>query len=185
VGSEGDQSRNLGGADEEGEASGGGEEAGGDREDGLEMFDGAEGDEVGGREASGHGFSAVRDYIDVGQCKCAGDFAEEGGLFVVRFDEGQLDLGRPDFERQAREAGAGADVDSKLRAASFELRVRQGCSKDLGDGRWIGGGGCTHDICPSGEEMASKEKRFAEMSCHDRFWIADSSEIDARIPAQQ
>lgn len=36
-------------------------------------------------------------YIDVGQCKGARDFAQEGCFFLVGLDQGQGDLRRPQF----------------------------------------------------------------------------------------
>jgi hypothetical protein len=98
----------LGGGDEEGEASGGGEEAGGDGEDMGEALDGAEGDYV--ECACGKGLGASVLYIDVRQCKGAGDFAEEGGFLVVGFDEGEGDVRGPEFYWNPGEAGAGAQV---------------------------------------------------------------------------
>ena len=38
-----------------------------------------------------------RDYIDVGQCKFVGHFAEERGFLVIRLDESELDLRGPEF----------------------------------------------------------------------------------------
>jgi len=61
-------------------------------------------------EGGGEGFGAGVLYIDVGQCKGAGDFAEEGGLLVVGLDEGEGDLRGPEFYGEAGESGAGADV---------------------------------------------------------------------------
>jgi len=98
----------LGGGDEEGEASGGGEEAGGDGEDMGEALDGAQGDYV--ECACGKGLGASVLYIDVRQCKGAGDFAEEGGFLVVGFDEGEGDVRGPEFYWNPGEAGAGAQV---------------------------------------------------------------------------
>ena len=95
----------LGGADQEGEAAGGGDQGGGDGEDGFETFDGAKGDYV---ERCGEGFGASVLYIDSGQCKSAGDFAEEGRLLVIRLDQGQGDGRRPELDGEAGESGAGA-----------------------------------------------------------------------------
>ena len=96
----------LGGTDQEGEAAGGGEQVGGGGEDGLEALDGSQSDDVGlgGRQ----GFGAGGDYIYVRQCKGADDFAQEGGFFVIRLDQRQGDRGRPDFQRQSREASSAA-----------------------------------------------------------------------------
>lgn len=58
----------------------------------------------------GDGFSAGVLYIDIRQCKGADDFAEEGGLFLVGLDQGEFDVRGPEFERDAGESGAGAQV---------------------------------------------------------------------------
>jgi hypothetical protein len=58
----------------------------------------------------GEGFSAPGHYIDMRQCKCADNFAEEGGFLMIRFDEGQVNFGPPDFEGQTGEASSGAEV---------------------------------------------------------------------------
>jgi hypothetical protein len=71
------------------------------------VFDGAEGDYV---EGLGDGFGAGVLYIDARQCKGADDFAQEGGFLVIGFDEGEGDVGGPEFYRDAGEAGAGAYV---------------------------------------------------------------------------
>jgi len=59
------------------------DEAGGDGEDGVELFDGAEGNEVGG----GWGERFGADVFDLGlEMEGAQDLAEEDGLGVVGFD---------------------------------------------------------------------------------------------------
>ena len=98
----------LGGGDQECQASGGGEEGGGYGEDVWEALDGAEGYDVEG--GWGESFGAGVLYIDVRQCKGAGDFVEEGGFLVVGLDEGEGDVGGPEFDGDAGEAGAGAQV---------------------------------------------------------------------------
>jgi hypothetical protein len=82
-------------------------------EDGGEVLYGAEGYDVGAGEvgAGGEDFGSVGDYIDVGQYKCAGDFAEENGLLVIRFDQRQVDVRGPDLQGKGGETGAGADVE--------------------------------------------------------------------------
>jgi hypothetical protein len=74
----------------------------------VEFFYGAEGDDLG---AAGVVFGASGEDFDVGQFKSADGFAEECGLFLVGVDHGQAQIGIPDFNGQAREAGARADVD--------------------------------------------------------------------------
>jgi len=74
----------LGGGDQEGEATEGSEQSLGGSEDVGEALDGAESHDIEGSQ--GEGFGADVLYIDVRQCKSAGDFAEEGYFFVVGFD---------------------------------------------------------------------------------------------------
>jgi hypothetical protein len=97
----------FGGTDQEGQAAGGGYQGGGGGEDGGEVFDGAEGDYV---EGARDGFGAGVLYIDVRQCKGAGDFAEEGGFLVVGLDQREGDSRGPEFDGEAGETGAGAYV---------------------------------------------------------------------------
>ena len=80
---------------------------------GFEVFYGSEGYYFGTGEVGtgGQDFGAVGDYIDVGQCKCAGHFAEEGCFLVIGFDEGQVDVRGPEFQGEGGESGAGADVE--------------------------------------------------------------------------
>ena len=99
----------------------------------METLYGSEGYEVGaGAETGGHDFGTVGHYIDVGQCKCAGYFAEEGGLLVIRFDQREVDVRGPELQGKGGESRAGADVENarssggvgvpgKLRAG-FRLR---------------------------------------------------------------
>ncbi len=77
----------LGGSYQQGQGCAGSQESYGLGEDGFEALYGSEGYYIGvGAEAGGDDFGSVGDYIDVGQCKCAGHFAEEGGFLVIRFD---------------------------------------------------------------------------------------------------
>lgn len=88
--------RELGLADEKGETALRGHEGCGREQDMVETLDGTQGHEGGGggREVLG----AAGEYIDVRQCKCADGFAQEGYFFVVRFDQGDLRVRRPDFQ---------------------------------------------------------------------------------------
>src|SRR5260370_10499137 len=78
------------------------------------MFCGSEGYYFGWGKAGagGQSFGLVGDYIDVGQCKCAGYFAEEGGLLVIRFDQREVDVRSPELQGKSGESGAGADVEN-------------------------------------------------------------------------
>ena len=101
--------RELGLADEKGEAALRGHQGCGREKDMVEALDGTQGHEGGGggREV----FGPAGEYIDVRQCKCADSFAQEDYFFVVRFDQGDLRLRRPDFQGYAGEAGTGAEID--------------------------------------------------------------------------
>lgn len=131
------------------------------------MLYGSEGDDVG---LGGEGFGAGGYYIDVRQCKGTDDFAKKGGFLVIRFDEGQGDVRRPDFDRKAREAGAGTDVEDGA-------WVVCGCAGVSGRGRPI------HTSCV-GKKVAGEKKRFSEMAGHDLVGVADRGEVDAGIPAE-
>jgi len=95
-------------------------------EDGFEFLNRAESDEVGGRErwaeAISDGFGTAGHYIDVHQCKSAGHFAEECGFLVVGLDQDELDRRGPEFERNGRESGAGADVEDTDASCFFVRR---------------------------------------------------------------
>ena len=75
----------LGGADQDRQAGVGGHQGGGGGEDLVEFFYGSEGDYIGSGEfgAGGQGLGALGDYIDVGQCKRSGHFAQERHFLVV------------------------------------------------------------------------------------------------------
>ena len=124
-------------------------------EDGFEVFYGSEGYYFGTGEVGtgGQDFGSVGDYIDVGQCKCAGHFAEEGGLLVIRFDQRQVDVRGPQFQGKGGESGAGADVE------------------DLG--RTVVSGQWSVVSTAFWEEVAGQEKGLAEVAGYDFFWMAD------------
>ena len=116
----------------------------------------------------GKGLGTFRTYIDVRQCKSAGDLAKEGHLLVVGLDQGQANSGRPDFDGKAGESGAGADIDNEARAANCKPGAVAFCAP----------------ICLR-KHVASKEKALPEVAGDDLFRITDRGEIDAGIPAQQ
>lgn len=99
--------------DQEGEVARGSYKGGSYWQDRFEALDGAEGDDLEG--ASGEGLGAHVLYIDVRQYKRAGDFAEEGRLFVVGFDQGEGDMGRPELDGEAGEAGTGTEIGQRAR----------------------------------------------------------------------
>lgn len=100
----------LGGADQQRQAASRGEQASGEIERRLEAFDGAQGDEVEAAFGGGELFPAAGEDFDLLQLKPARHLAEEGRFLVLRFDQGEADGGLPDLQRQAGEAGAGAEV---------------------------------------------------------------------------
>jgi hypothetical protein len=159
-------------------------------EDGVEALYGSEGYDVGVGEAGagGEDFGSVGDYIDVGQCKCAGHFAEEGGLLVIRFDQRQVDVRGPDLQRKGGESGAGADVEDARSAVvsgqwlaiSTQYRVpsrTRNTSRSFATLRMTGFGECR-------EEVAGEEEGLAEVAGYDFFGMADGGQVDAGIPAE-
>jgi hypothetical protein len=99
--------------------------------------------------------------------KGAGDFAEEGGFLVVRFDQREGDFGGPEFDGDAWESGAGTDVGE----GGGRVKVR------IFNHRGHGG--------RAGEEVAGGEEAFAEVAGDDLFGIADGGEVDAGVPAEE
>jgi len=97
----------LGRADQEGETSAWPHEGSSRGEDGFEALDGAQGYHV---VARGESFGARVLYIDVRQCKSAGDFFEERGFLMIGLDQGEGDVRSPEFDGDAGESGAGAEV---------------------------------------------------------------------------
>src|SRR5579864_592548 len=89
------------------------------------MLHGAEGDYV--ERGGGEKFGAGGLYIDVRQCKGAGDFAEEGGLLVIRFNQREGDAGGPELDGEAGESGAGADVGEAWRLVAGRWSFGVGC----------------------------------------------------------
>jgi len=154
--------RDLGLADEKGETALWGQEGCGREQDMVEALDGTQGHEGGGgrREV----FGAAGEYIDVRQCKCADGFAQEGYFFVVRFDQGDPRVRRPDFHGQAGEAGTGAEIDYQRSRGGWEHFVRG---------------------CRTGKQLAGGEEGLPEMPGDDFFRGADGGEIDPGIPAEQ
>ena len=59
------------------------------------MLDGSQGDRC--REGAGEVFGASGRYLDIAQSKGTDCFAEERYLLIVRLDEGNGRVGRPDL----------------------------------------------------------------------------------------
>src|SRR5437660_1520127 len=93
------------------QAAPGDNEAGSDRYDVLEALDGAQRHNLG---LPGKVFSACANYIDIRQCKCASNFLQEGGFLVIGFNQGEVNLRRPDLNGNARKSSAGAYVDNAI-----------------------------------------------------------------------
>ncbi len=151
-------------ADEQGEAAGGCDQRGGDREHRGEALDGTQGHEL---SALGEVLGPATEDLDVAQIEGAHDFVEEGGFLVVRLDQDQAQAWGMDLEGQAREAGAGAEVDDVKR--SFPTLLRQERARP----------GWAIQENPGGGE------RLAEVSCNDMFRFAHRGQVDAGVPAQQ
>jgi len=118
-------------------------------------------------------------YIDVRQCNGTRQFAEERGFLEVGLDEGEVDFWGPEFQRDARESGAGTDIGNVVALP--------------GDGSLVASS--TTEIVPSflvvkgtsvtWQEHAGSEEALAEMPGDDLFGIANGGEIDTLIPAQK
>ena len=98
----------LGSADQERKATSWGDQPGRHWEYGFEAFDCTECHEP--EESGLQGFGADGLYLDVRQLKDPDHFAQEGGFLVIGLDQADGDLRCPDFEGEARESGAGANV---------------------------------------------------------------------------
>src|SRR5262249_31150541 len=96
-------------ADEESQPPAGSHQASGDGQNEVEAFHSSHGDDVGA--SSPEVLCARVEYIDICQCKGSADFAQEGRLFLVRFDERDMKFGYPDLNGQAWKASTRADVD--------------------------------------------------------------------------
>lgn len=83
----------------------------GDGEYRVEALDCAQGDDVerGFWQRLGTGVL----YIDIRQCKGAGEFAEERCFLVVRFDQRDVDVRHPQFDGDTGEARTGAYVGER------------------------------------------------------------------------
>ena len=174
----------LRGSDQEGEAAAGREQAASSWKDGVEALDCAESDCGCGR--AGVGFGAGSNYIDIGQCNCAADFAEKRGLLLIRFDKSDFEVRGPDLDGETWEAGARAEIE----------KVGKLCGVTL---RWTAGGGCPYVRCggfrlmdssfgmtiTQREEVAGSEEGFGEVAGDDFSPVADGREVDARVPLKQ
>ena len=87
---------------------------------------------------------------------------------------------RPDLYRQARKAGAGADVDDAGIALGFDGRDARPYIETL---NWTGGDARRYIEKKGGKKMAGGEQGFAEVASDDFFRLADGGEVDAGIPA--
>ena len=160
----------LGVANQESQFASGGYEIGRGGKDGVELFDGSQSDYVSagcgcggpmlrvGLRSGQELLGSTAKYIDVGQCKSADHFAQEGSFFVVGFNEREADVRRPELHGQSGETRSGANVDDvRLPRAAWLLR---------------------------GKQVACGEERLSEMAGDDFFGATDGGQIDARIPAE-
>jgi len=158
----------LGGADQQGEAARGSDQAGGDRKHDGEALYGTEGYELEaglGRE----GLGTVGVYIDICQYKGAGHFAEEGGFFLIRFNQGERDVRGPELDGESGKACTGAQVSDPRSSKIPNHRGHRG-------GRHRGS---------CGEQVAGSEQALAEVAGDDFFRVADGSKVNAGIPAHE
>ena len=166
---EGARGFDLGGANEQGEATAGGrellEEFDGGGENLVETFDGAQGD--GHRicnlqfvicNLAGVGLGANGADFYAGELEGADDLAQKRGFALVGFQQRRTERGRPDLDGEAGETGAGTDIQ-QVPVASRQAAERI--------------------------QMAGGKEGFAEVASDDLFGIADGGEVDARVPAQE
>ena len=96
IGKNGSGLMKLGCADQQGKAACGRDQAGSDRNDVGEALYRPQGYQVEARLGR-EGLGAVGVYINLRQYKGARHFAEEGGFFLIRLDQGERDVrGPPD-----------------------------------------------------------------------------------------
>ena len=120
------------------------------------MFDGSEGYDV---EGLGDLLGARCLNFDVGELERADCFAEERRLFLVGFDEGDVECWDPELDGDSGKAGARADVG-------------QGC-----------GGSCAR--VPCWKKLLRGEERFAKVAGDDFLGRADGGKVGARVPAKE
>lgn len=131
----------------------------------VEALDGAERHHVAGVRRERFGAAIV--YIDVRQYKRATDFPQKRSFLVIGLDEHDGYGRRPELDRDAGEAGTGADVSQRDGRRGHGRRRSAGCN------------GLKR------EEVAGCEKAFAEMASDDLLGIADGGQIDAGVPPHQ
>ena len=153
-------------------------------EDGFEVLYRSEGYYfgTGGIGTGGQDFGPIGDYIDVGQCKCAGDLAKEGGFLVIRFNHCEMDLRSPHLQGNGGKSGTGADVeDARTAAVSTQYPVP---SRSRNSSRSLPFGKLRVRMTRGWEEMAGEEEGLAEVAGHDFFGMADGGQVDAGVPAE-
>jgi len=154
---------------------------------------GSEGYYVGFRKVwtSDEGFRPVGDYIDVRQCKCPGYFAEKDGFLLIGFDQGEMDVGGPDFDGEGGESGATAYVED-VRVVALRFAIRTDCCRGVGVLRLRPAVRFADGVAPlrmtrvgdCRKEMARHKQGLAEMAGYDFFFLADCGQVDAGVPAQ-
>jgi hypothetical protein len=94
----------------------------------------------------GHGFDAAGPHFR-GESEGADGLAEESSLFVLRFGEGDLNVGPKEGDREAGEAGPGAEVEkceyARVEVTRGEETLAEVAADDLfgiADGGEIGAG---------------------------------------------
>jgi hypothetical protein len=144
------------------------------RENSVEPFHRSEGDYLGSSEAGAgsQSLDTIGNYIDICQCKCADHLTEEGGLLVIRFDQGQVDLGSPELQGNSGESGTGPNVEDVGRIDGSRLG-------------YVGNRRRGH-LCQAGwEKMTRHKQRLAEVAGYDFFFLADGGQVDASVPVLQ
>jgi hypothetical protein len=145
------------GAGEGDKPAGGVESGAGGGEGGGRVVDGAEGDDV---EEAGGGKVLDAGCVDGGllwrEVEGAEGFTEEGGFFVLGLGEGDVEMGEGELDGEAREAGAGAEVE-------------EGGFPVFDQWRDVDGG----------------EEGFAEVALDDLLGVSDGGEVGAGVPFEE
>ena len=109
----------------------------------------------------GHGFGPRGPDLD-GYIEGSGHFAEKRSLFILRFGESDLNFRVKQDDRQAREAGTGAEVEKSGRVASEVLGGEEAFAKVTADDIFR-----TADSCEIGTGIPFEEK----IEINGEFWV--------------
>ena len=125
------------------------------------------------RRSGGHGFDASGPDLDVREVEGANGLAKEGGLFVLGFGEGDLDLGAEKGDGKAGKAGSGAEIEEGVRGRPMccgsEEALAEVAADDLlgvADGGEVGTGVPLEQKVEVGGELGA-EALVSRVQCRD------------------